>query len=362
MGRCKKVVLSGYYGFENVGDEAVLASIIQDLKKEMPDIQITVLSHSPQKTEITHGVKAINRWKPREIIAALKKSDLLISGGGSLLQDTTSNKTIPYYLGIIQLAIWLKKPVVCYSQGVGPIQHNFNRRLTRYVLNQVNHIFVREVGSLKTLQDMGVQVPITVAIDPVLGIRLKPKVVQTLPILPSNAIGIYIRPWVDSEKVLDVLQEVGTRLIAEGYPLYAISMHGEEDRKISQKLSERLDNKLTVLMGSGDGGNLTIDEVVAYTAQFKWIIGMRLHSLIMAAALKVPMIALAYDPKVKDFMKQMNNKYLVEVENLKVDNLQKLIDDLLTNYEIVKQQIYDAYEKQKSHITAPTLYIHDLLK
>ena len=96
----KQVVISGYYGFDNTGDEAVLFSIIQALrrtcKQDLPEI--VVLSNQPEKTSKRYGVKAIDRWNIKLIYKTLKKSDLLISGGGSLLQDITSNKTIPYYL------------------------------------------------------------------------------------------------------------------------------------------------------------------------------------------------------------------------------------------------------------------------
>ena len=99
-----KVVLSGYYGFNNAGDEAVLQAIINSLKKADQDLDITVLSNNPEHTTKAYGVKAVNRWKLNEIAGAIKESDLLISGGGSLLQDVTSKNGILYYLGIIGLA------------------------------------------------------------------------------------------------------------------------------------------------------------------------------------------------------------------------------------------------------------------
>ena len=98
MDGTRKVVLSGYYGFDNIGDEAVLYSIISLLKKNIPNVQITVLSNNPDKTSILYQVEAVNRWNLKKIISVIKKSDLVISGGGSLLQDVTSNKTIPYYI------------------------------------------------------------------------------------------------------------------------------------------------------------------------------------------------------------------------------------------------------------------------
>ncbi|MBF6633431.1 MAG: polysaccharide pyruvyl transferase family protein, partial [Planococcus sp. (in: Bacteria)] len=90
-----RIVLSGYYGFDNVGDEAILYAIIHSLKEYYPRIEIIVLSNKPEKTAETYRVKAVNRWSLKDIRAAIKSSDGLISGGGSLLQDETGRKSIP---------------------------------------------------------------------------------------------------------------------------------------------------------------------------------------------------------------------------------------------------------------------------
>ena len=120
-----KIALSGYYGFDNSGDEAVLQSILFALQEQgqAQGIQIEpiVLSANPEKTTAMYGVKAYHRMKPGSLLQALRESDGLISGGGSLLQDATSSKTIPYYLAVIKLAQWLGKPTFIYSQGIGPV-------------------------------------------------------------------------------------------------------------------------------------------------------------------------------------------------------------------------------------------------
>ena len=97
-----RVVLSGYFGFDNVGDEAILFSIIRALRKLEPSVDITVLSNNPAETAATYGVETVNRWNIGEVRAALKSADGLISGGGSLMQDATSWKSIPYYSAVIK--------------------------------------------------------------------------------------------------------------------------------------------------------------------------------------------------------------------------------------------------------------------
>nr|WP_316046858.1 polysaccharide pyruvyl transferase family protein [Planococcus glaciei] len=116
-----RIVLSGYYGFDNVGDEAILYAIIQSLKEYYPEIGIVVLSNKPEKTARTYGVEAVNRWNVAEVAKAIKAADGLISGGGSLLQDETGRKSIPYYAGVMKIAQFLKKAglCVCTRHGAG---------------------------------------------------------------------------------------------------------------------------------------------------------------------------------------------------------------------------------------------------
>ncbi len=116
-----RLVLSGYYGFYNVGDEAILQSIIQALHEEDPTLELVVLSNDPDYTRKMYGVEAVNRWDIRAIYKEIKRSNGLISGGGSLLQDKTSIKSILYYTGIMRIARFLKKPYYIYAQGIGPI-------------------------------------------------------------------------------------------------------------------------------------------------------------------------------------------------------------------------------------------------
>ena len=116
-----KAVISGYYGFDNCGDEAVLLAIIHCLKKLKPDVRIVVLSGNPKKTRELYAVEAVNRWNPFSVAIELLSCRLLISGGGSLLQDVTSTKSLRYYLAIINIAALFKKRIMIYSQGLGPL-------------------------------------------------------------------------------------------------------------------------------------------------------------------------------------------------------------------------------------------------
>ena len=165
-----KILLSGYYGFDNAGDDAVLFAIVQALREIIPDVDITVLSNQPEKTAQQFGVKAVDRWGKTSLPKAIKDCDVLISGGGSLLQDVTSKNGILYYLGVIKLAQMMRKKVIVYAQGIGPVNEPRNRALVAKILNKVQAITVRDFDSRRELMEMGVYREIMVAVDPVLGI------------------------------------------------------------------------------------------------------------------------------------------------------------------------------------------------
>ncbi|MDO4542638.1 MAG: polysaccharide pyruvyl transferase family protein, partial [Bacillota bacterium] len=120
-----KVCISGYYGFDNAGDEAILFAMIRGLRKEFPNIEISVLSNEPEKTAAAYGVTAYDRWKWWQIHKAIMSSDILISGGGGLLQDVTGKKSIMYYTQVMKMALRRKRPVFIFSQGVGPVNDSW---------------------------------------------------------------------------------------------------------------------------------------------------------------------------------------------------------------------------------------------
>ena len=148
-----RIVISGYYGSKNAGDEAMLAAMLEVLGDLEPELHITVISAAPQDTAKRHGVEAISWLDMSAICKALKKADLLISGGGSLLQNVTSRRSLYYYLAIIKLAEMLGTKVMLYAQGIGPIQGHLARKVMGHIANRVDLITVRDKGSLAELKN-----------------------------------------------------------------------------------------------------------------------------------------------------------------------------------------------------------------
>ena len=150
------IVISGYYGFGNAGDEAMLCAIIDAIRKEEADAHITVISGNPKETSKKHNINAVGTFSAFGILKAIANSDLVISGGGSLLQDATSIRNTYYYLSIMALAKMMGKKVMLYSQGIGPLNRPSTRRAVGFVLRFVDTITVRDSISKAELESLGI--------------------------------------------------------------------------------------------------------------------------------------------------------------------------------------------------------------
>ncbi|WP_340005421.1 polysaccharide pyruvyl transferase CsaB [Paenibacillus sp. FSL K6-0276] len=310
----KKIVISGYYGFRNSGDEAVLQSILIALQKQSQALGISiepiVLSIDPEWTSATYGVKSVHRMKLGEVRQAIYESSGLISGGGSLLQDVTGSKSIPYYLGIIKLAQWMGRPTFIYAQGIGPVNRKLFHPLIKSVFRKCTYISVRDEQSRELLQSMGLEKKnVEVVPDPVMGLSLpedaddaaqSSESADSLPV-----IGISVRYWEQDRKELDVLAQ-GLIKANREVPLHLrfLPFHAPSDNEDSRYVMEKLKGSITEY-----GGQVSICEdaihpqhMLREVGQCDVLIGMRLHSLIYAAGRRVPLIGISYDPKIDHFL------------------------------------------------------------
>jgi polysaccharide pyruvyl transferase CsaB len=281
-----RVVISGYFGYGNTGDEAILAGMLVSLRRET-EMHVTVLSGNPDETERTHGVHAIRRGDLAAIIRALRDADGLISGGGSLLQDRTSFRPVAYYSGVMQLARLLGTPYVVYAQGLGPTRYAPNRALAAMALRGAAYVSLRDEASIALARRLGVPRRIELVSDPALA--LDP---------PSGGTGrhvaIAVRTWGGRRTYLTELREALADL-SRDMPIVAVPMQDEVDREPS----------LAVIQGISSADVLPADatfgERLAAIGSAKVVIGMRLHALILAAGAGVPALAVSYDPKVDAF-------------------------------------------------------------
>lgn len=319
-----RVVISGYYGFGNAGDEAMLAAMIEALTDLEPNIHITVLSGNPEDTRCRHGVSAVFRLHYPEIIQALRNSDLLISGGGSLLQDVTSDRSLYYYLSIVMLAKKLNIPVMLYGQGIGPVRGTMAKAAVRLIGNSVDLITVRDDGSHKELKYLGItRPPVHVTADAVLAMhpvdRQLGRTILRQHGLEGAAplIGFSVREWKDWRHYKDVLAQAADKMAEEfGARMVFLPMQWPDDLAVARKIVARMKRPAVVLTSE-----YTTSELLSLTGNLDLLIGIRLHALIFAAVMHVPMIGISYDPKVDRFLETIGDRHAGTLQTVSTEEL-----------------------------------------
>ncbi len=352
MSGFKSIVMSGYYGFDNSGDDAILKAITTELKNKDENIGITVLSNNPSKTKKVYKVEAVDRFKFAEVLGAIKESSLVISGGGSLLQDVTSTRSLIYYLAIMSLAKLYKKPVMVYANGIGPIDGGLNRGLTRMILNRVDLISLRDQDSKDYVEKMGVKNDeIYITADPVftLDAASKDRVDEIFEKekIPKGRqyLGISVRKWKDNKRLVDEMAETIKKVLdKEDLEIILIPMHYPEDLEISQAILDKLDSKSCHVLEE----EYSVEEIMGVINELELIVAMRLHSLIYAATQEVPMIGLSYDPKVDGILSSLNVNHVCSVDDFTSSELYSLIEDAWSKRDSLRENLKVQDEGLKS--------------
>ncbi|MGE5590881.1 MAG: polysaccharide pyruvyl transferase CsaB [Bacillota bacterium] len=297
-----RIVISGYVGFGNVGDEAILTATVRELRSVLPDVELVVLSANPAATSRQHGVASVHRLHP---LPALLRSDLLLFGGGGLLQDYTSQRSLLYYLGIITTARLLGKRTMVYANSIGPVLRPSSARLVRLVLNGVDAITVRDRASADELSRLGVSgPPVAVTADPAL---LLPAVdedqgrafcrAQGIDPDRGPVVAISIRPWRTQGYVEGVARLADHLAQAHGAQVVFFPVQPGQDGPVLRQTASLMEEPSRVL--SEDIG---LQGVLSLLSVASLAVGMRLHALIFSLVQATPAMGIIYDPKVEHFL------------------------------------------------------------
>ncbi|MCD8391191.1 MAG: polysaccharide pyruvyl transferase CsaB [Firmicutes bacterium] len=356
LSKNKEILISGYYGFHNSGDDALLSAIIQDIKKYKESPNIVVLSASPKETGKMYGVKAISRLNPFLILKHMKNAEMLISGGGTLIQDRTSTKSLWYYLTVISTALRYNLKVMLYANGIGPLTGKDNIRRTVKILNKVDLITLRDEASKRLLEKINVtKPPILVTADHALNLCERSNVDGRAVLdeigVPrgKKLIGISVRRWGELSGGFEEIIARACDYISDKYGYYCvfIPMQMSKDYNISVNILSKMRNKASILEKK-----YSVDEMLALNGCMDMCIGMRLHTLIYAAIKSIPVIGLVYDPKISSFMKTTHQNLYAEVSSLSEVGLMRLIDECVKNYDSIKADLTKNYAllRKKSEI------------
>ena len=330
------ILMSGYYGFSNAGDDAILQSIHDNLMAANEEIKVTVLSNDPAQTKERYGLNAVPRFNLLQVWRAVSKCDLLLSGGGSLLQDRTSTRSLLYYLFVMHLARCKRKKVMLYANGIGPVQRPANRRRVKRAVERADLITLRDHSSARELQEMGVtRTDLHVTADPVFTmVRGGQECVDS--ILQEVGLGkeqpfvvVSVRDWPGTEPFPEELAAVCDHLQEKhGLVSLFVLMQPGHDREISRRVLEKMKSPGLLL-----DRQLEPAELMGVIAEGKLCLAMRLHTIIFAARAAVPVVGLVYDPKVSSYLQELNMPAAGEVERFDRVRAIRCVDELMADYE-----------------------------
>jgi len=331
----KKILLAGYYGFGNLGDEAILEMAIKQILEITDKKNITVLSGNKEVTSRKYNVNTIDRYNVFSIANKLMKSDALVFGGGSLLQDITSKRSIYYYLFLIRLAKIMNNKVIMLSQGIGPIVNENSKKAVQSTLSYIDYITVRDKHSKEFLENLGMDKnKIFLSTDPVINLRAGEN--YTAKNSGRKKVCFSLRNWknADVSKKISVLTE---KLIESNIECYFIPFYYNEDLELIDEVEKNIGDKAVYYKEK-----LTTGDAFDIIKGMDVLVGVRLHSLIFAAAANVPFAAVSYDHKVDHFANSVNMKVACSIDNIDVDVLYNEIIKKINNEDEEKKKLSES--------------------
>ena len=331
------VVMSGYYGFGNAGDDAILESIQQSIRAASDEVSVTVLSNDPELTKKQYGLEAVPRFRMLRVFSALRRGDVLLSGGGSLLQDTTSTRSLVYYLSVIRCAQWLRKPVMLYANGIGPVRKGANRQRVRRAVERAALVTLRDHSSAWELAEMGVTRPVHVTADPVFQLRPAPRE-RSLELLAQTGlpegrdfVAVSVRDWPGTEDFWGGLAQLCGHLREKyGLEILFLLMQHTQDREATRRVRERMAMPSYVLDTAA-----VPRELMGVLGEARLCLAMRLHTLIFAARMAVPTLGLVYDPKVASYLEELELPSAGDVVSFDAAQAIERADGLMADYDAV---------------------------
>ena len=334
------IIISGYYGLGNSGDEALLKSIVDNLRALRPDVSITALSGDAEYTRKTYGINTVNRFNPFAVLRELMRGKLLVSGGGSLIQDATSTKSLIYYLAILSMAKLLGLKVMLYANGLGPISDKNVPRVTR-VLNRVDLITLRENISMNEIRRCKITKPrVEITADPAYLLRpcaeeRAKELLKSFGAEDKPLIAVSVREWKSSgESFEDEIARTADMLSRDGYfPLF-FPMQLSRDLEISRRIAAKMECPSAIA-----DREISVSEMLGVIGQCRMAIGMRLQMLIFASSVNVPMLGIIYDPKIRGTMEYMNQHRYVEADKATADGLYKMARECLDDGGAIRKRL-----------------------
>lgn len=330
----ESIMICGAYGRGNAGDDAILEAIVQEMRALDPERTICVMSRRPKETRLVYRTGAVYTFNIFSVLHKFRKAALYINGGGSLMQDVTSTRSLWYYCYTLRAAKKRGCKVMMYGCGIGPINRAGNRKMAAKTIDRsVDRITLRDDNSRHELADMGVTRPdIRVSADPTIILDAAPAEVVSLAMEQSGIdpngryIGFGLRHWKGLDAALPAIAAAAN---------YAYEKHGLTPVFVPIEFpsdltpAERVGSLLRCPWYAVRTRQ-PIEVTIGILARMKTVVGIRLHSLMFSAGQGVPVVGLSYDIKVDGFLKYIGSRTCLQLRTVQADELCRLIDECVS--------------------------------
>ena len=305
----KRLILNGYYGFDNFGDELILLSLAHLFQRH--GYELTVLSDSPACTRQRYGIGAVHRYNPFQVLLTLFRSHGFISGGGGLLQDSTGANSVIYYGFMILLARFFGLKVMHVFTSVGPLQEALTQKIASLALKACDFVLVRDEKSAQLVGDLSGQVPMVAAdvvwlLPPLDAIRHK----TPNPMRGDGGqvwkVAVSLRPHHRftmthqqglAQHLAALFQQASLGLSIE---LYLVSCEDAMDAPFLKTFEDLLRYFLPLdVQAKISIKHIPQTQALTIFASVHWVVGMRYHALVASLLNQTDVYALDYDPKVQ---------------------------------------------------------------
>jgi len=327
------VLICGAYGKGNAGDDSILEAILAQMRRIDQDMPIHVLSRNPKETRLRYRIGSLHTFDPR-FIWRMCRTRLYINGGGSLIQDVTSTRSLQYYLSNIFLAKHCGNAVLMYGCGIGPVSNPKNRKKAGRVIDRcADMITLRDPQSAEELASMGVtrpQMRLTadpaLLLDPASDARVD-SFLLSQGLDPAGRYALFVlRPWAGFDQVCPAFASAADRLYAEeGITPIFLALEPGRDLAVSHQTAALVKAPCHVLSAPHEG-----DLIVGLMGRMQVVISMRLHALIFASGQGIPLVGVVYDPKVSGFLDYLEQKRYVALDAVTEENLVSMAHDALS--------------------------------
>ncbi|AHB42151.1 CsaB protein [Candidatus Saccharibacteria bacterium RAAC3_TM7_1] len=361
----KRVLISAFIGSDNLGDEAIFESILANV--DFGQAEVSALSVSPKATQ-AKGVKAIYAKNLIKVYRAIKHADIVVMGGGGIIQDQSSILNIFYYLYQLYIAKWRKVPVVLAFVGVGPLKHRISRLLLSRVSDTIALAIVRDEKSRKLLKSI-CDIEVEAYHDPVLNYPVGEKAAAS--VKNSTIVAVSLRQWYFSLPILPA--SIARKMNAKGFKsrkykelvkgladnfdhylaankkdkLQFVSFYDVEDQQMTKDVLVNMENTDRCIEPAW---NLSTEEYLNTIAKAKFLFGIRLHSLILAAVASKAFVAVNYSPKVGSFTEKMGQSdAMASIAEYKDLTFFEHMTKVASSHNVREAAIYEGWNKTMKH-------------